>query len=120
MSTSVIVNVPTPAAPKGARVNFTNKPEVIAALREIANLKAVEAEGKRAEALRKALEAEVVRPALGDASEGIIRGMVAVKVVKSQSRKVDNALLDEAFPEASAAVVSYVPFSYLKVNVPLS
>src|SRR6187402_3657030 len=56
MSTSVIVNVPTPAAPKGARVNFTNKPEVIAALREIANLKAVEAEGKRAEALRKALE----------------------------------------------------------------
>ncbi len=113
---SITLDAPTDLKVVDGRVNLTRHPVVIAALKERAEQKKIEDAGKAAEKRRKELDA-LLDQVLGDADEGIVRGVVAIKRMHSRSRKVDNALLDTAFPEASAACVTYVPFTFIKVNV---
>ena len=98
-------------------VNITNKPEVIAAIRQAAEYKRIEAEGKAAEAARKILEEEVIRPALGGAVKGILRGVVAVQLQASSNSGINAKALLEAFPEAHAATFRRTPYTFLKYNL---
>lgn len=98
-------------------VNITNKPEVIAAVRKAAEYKRIEAEGKKAEAARKKLEEEVIRPALGGAVKGILRGVVAVQLQASSNSKINAATLLSGWPEAHAACYEKTPYTFLKYNI---
>lgn len=112
------MSVATQSKAPAVSVNFTNKPEVIAALKRAAELKAIEKAGKDAEAERKQLEQDIIYAALGDAQVGIIRGVEAVKVRASSNSSVDKALLQSAFPEAFEATYRKTPYTFLQYNVP--
>lgn len=102
------------AKPAPVKVNLTNNPEVIAALRMFSEAKATAA---RAEADKAEAEA-IIREALGDATEGIVRGVIAVKVSSERTRKSNDAkALMEAFPEAYAATLRTSTYNFLTVNM---
>lgn len=97
-------------------VNITNKPEVIAAAKRAAELKAIEAAGKAAEKERKQIEDEILRPALGNASKGILRGVVAFKLQPSSNSNINRVKLAEAFPEAYEATYEKTPYTFFKYS----
>jgi len=105
------------AIPGIVNVNITNKPEVIAAAERIAYLKTLEAAGAAAEVERKALEAEVIRPALGESPKGIVRGIAAITQHKGSSLIVDTATLKLKHPAIWAEIASHRPYTYFKYNV---
>lgn len=98
-------------------VNITNKPDVLAAVRQAAEYKRIEAEGEKAKAARKKLEDEVIRPALGGATKGILRGVVAVQLQASSNSGIDAKQLLAAFPEAHALCFRKTPYTFLKYNI---
>lgn len=96
------------------RINLSNSPDVIGALRQFSAAKAAIAE---AEAQKEAAEA-VIRAALGEAKEGIVRGIVAVKVSSLRTRKSNDAkVLIDAFPEAYEASLKVSTYDFLTVNI---
>ncbi len=98
-------------------VNITNKPEVIAAVRQAAEYKRIEAEGEKAKAARKKLEEEVIRPALGGAVKGILRGVVAVELQASSNSGIDPKKLLAGWPEAHEACFRRTPYTFFKYNI---
>lgn len=98
-------------------VNITNMPDVIAAAKRAAELKAIEAAGKAAEAERKALEENVLRPALGDAKKAVLRGVVAFQLQGSSNSHVDKDQLMAGWPEAYEACYVKTPYTFVRYNL---
>lgn len=99
-------------------VNLTNKPEVIAALKEIARLKAIEKAGKEAKDARTELEDSIVRPALAGFKKGIVRGVVAVtESSQRENTHNDSKALAEGWPEAYEATLVRTPYTFLTVTI---
>jgi hypothetical protein len=84
--------------------------EAIIALDAFNSAKKAEAEAKKA----KAAAEVILREALGEATEGLVNGITAVKVVFSQNTRNDKEALQTAFPEAYEATLVSTPYSYLK------
>jgi len=102
-----------------ASVNWTNKPENIALLKEWVALKQTEKAGEVAKAKRQALEAQRLRPALGEAREVIIRGVVALKESSQrENHSIDQDALAAGWPEAFAATRRTTPYTFFQVNLP--
>lgn len=98
-------------------VNITNMPEVIAAAKRAAELKAIEAKGKEAEKERKELEDNIIRPALAGASKAVLRGVVAFQLQKSSNSHVDKDKLSAGWPEAYQACYVKTPYTFVKYNL---
>ena len=99
-------------------VNITNKPEVIAAARRAAELKALEKIGKDAEKERKALEETILRPALQGKRFAILRGVKAYTLsTPRENSHIDKDELLAAFPEAYAATLKKTPYTFLTYNL---
>ena len=93
-------------------VNWTNNKRGRDLIAEYKRLKAIEAEGAKAERLRKAVEVEL-KAELAGAGVVIVRGIPALKTSSFRpTHKYDTNLLLEAFPEAYQAVhtVDYYTF----------
>ena len=71
-----------------------------------------EAKKEAEKALRDA-EARL-RAELGEALEGTVNGIPAVKVVASQNSHIDKATLESAYPEVYAQTLVVTPYTYLK------
>lgn len=100
-------------------VNFTNKPEIVAAIKEIARLKELERLGAEAEAERKRIEAEIIRPAMAGVTQGIVRGVVAIRERSNSNSKIDRELLVAGWPEAFEATLVTTPYTYFQYNLPV-
>ena len=101
----------------GTSVNITNKAEVRDALKRIKTLKALEAAGAAAERERKALEAEVVRPAFGTAESLIVLGQTVAKLSSERvSHKYDTATLLLGWPDVHEAIHSEVPYRFVNYS----
>lgn len=98
-------------------VNITNMPEVVAAAKRAAELKAIEAAGKAAEAERKALEEDVIRPALAGATKAVLRGVVAFQLQGSSNSHIDKDTLKAGWPEAFEACYVKTPYTFVKYNL---
>jgi len=84
--------------------------EILARLREIG---LVEKAARDLAGEKKALAAEFMALTEG-AKYATFMGVKAATRIDSKSKKVDDTLLAEAFPEAYAACVSFAPYSYYR------
>lgn len=99
-------------------VNITNKPEVIAAARRAAELKAIEKAGAEAKKEREALEASILRPALQGKRYAILRGVKAYTLSTPRSNShINKAELLAAFPEAYAATLVTTDYDFITYNL---
>ena len=74
-------------------------------------------EAKKAEALakeQKELAELALREALGDHKEGLVEGMVVVKVVNGKNTHFDRELMKEIYPEAYQATLRETLYDYLR------
>lgn len=100
-------------------LNITNKPEMIDALKRWAELKQIEAAAVKAKKEREALEAATIRPALGEAHEMILRGVVVLSESSLRhNTSIDQKALQEAWPEAYEATRKVTDYTFLSVNLP--
>ena len=122
MSTSTIT-APVPVKPARTRrkalpgeVNITNDAGARALLTTVRERKVLEREGAAAARERKVAEG-ALREIMGDSGKVlVINGQPVAKVSSPRhTTKVDLAALALGWPEAYAAVVSEVPYTYLEV-----
>jgi len=74
-------------------------------------------DAKKAEALakeQKELAELALREALGDHKEGLVEGMVVVKVVNGKNTHFDRELMKEIYPEAYQATLRETLYDYLR------
>ena len=74
-------------------------------------------DAKKAEALakeQKELAELALREALGDHKEGLVEGMVVVKVVNGKNTHFDRELMKDIFPEAYEATLRETLYDYLR------
>lgn len=74
--------------------------------------KAKQAEDKAKE--QKALAEMALRSALGESLEGMVEGIVVVKVVAGRNTHFDREMMKEIFPEAFEATLRSTEYTYLK------
>jgi predicted phage-related endonuclease len=85
-------------------------PEARKALADFRKAKEAEAKAKEAKA-----EAEAqLRIALGESVEGLVEGVVVIKVVAGRNTHFDRELLLDLFPEAYQATLRSTEYTYLK------
>jgi hypothetical protein len=84
--------------------------EILARMREIG---LVEKAARDLEAEKKELAAELMTITKG-AKYATFQGVKAATRIDSKSKKVNDNLLAEAFPEAYAACVTFHPYSYYR------
>lgn len=101
----------------GKTVNITNNAEARAALARLKELKAAESAGAAAKREREKTVEPLLRALLGDASEFIVRGVVAAKVSSPRSNThYDAELLAKAFPEAEVACRVTTNYNFITVS----
>lgn len=74
-------------------------------------------EAKKAEALakeQKEMAELALREALGDHKEGLVEGMVVVKLVNGKNTHFDRELMKEIYPEAFQATIRETLYDYLR------
>lgn len=91
-------------------VSVELSPEGKKALADFRNAKKAEALAKE----QKELAEIALREALGDHKEGLVEGMVVVKVVNGKNTHFDRELMKEAFPEAYGATLRETLYDYLR------
>lgn len=116
MTTATSTRKPRRQALPG-EVNITNNPEARAALDQFRAQKARETDGALAKRERTAEggSESILRDALGEnGSVLVVNGQPVVKVSSQRhNTTVNTALLATAFPEAYAACVTKVPYTFL-------
>lgn len=96
-------------------LNVTNDEELRELVARHKELKQIERAAAEAERERKKIEA-VLRDAMGDEEQIVIRGVVVAKLSSQRHTTViDRTLLKEAYPEAFSAVVSQKPYRFVQV-----
>jgi len=110
--------VEAPKATKAVKATKSNKVAKAVELTE-AGANAVKAfnKAKQAEAKAKALKAqaeEIIRAELGESVEGMIGGLVAVKVVAGTNTHFDRELLQTVYAEAYEATLRKTAYTFVK------
>lgn len=95
---------------KAPAVSVELSPEGKKALADFRNAKKAEALAKE----QKEAAELALREALGDHKEGLVEGMVVVKVVNGKNTHFDRELMKEAFPEAYGATLRETLYDYLR------
>lgn len=95
---------------KAPAVSVELSPEGKKALADFRNAKKAEALAKE----QKEMAELALREALGDHKEGLVEGMVVVKVVNGKNTHFDRELMKEVFPEAYGATLRETLYDYLR------
>jgi hypothetical protein len=95
---------------KAPAVSVELSPEGKKALADFRNAKKAEALAKE----QKELAEIALREALGDHKEGLVEGMVVVKLVNGKNTHFDRELMKEIFPEAYQATLRETLYDYLR------
>jgi hypothetical protein len=105
-------------ASKAVKVSKSNKTTKAIELSEVgANAVKAFNKAKQAEAKAKALKAqaeEIIRAELGQSVEGMIGGLVAVKVVAGSNTHFDRELLQTVYAEAYEATIRKTAYTFVK------
>lgn len=95
---------------KAPAVSVELSPEGKQALADFRNAKKAEALAKE----QKEKAELALREALGDHKEGMVEGIVVVKLVGGKNTHFDRELMKEAYPEAFMATLRETIYTYLK------
>lgn len=103
------------AKAKETGLNVTNRPDLLALIKERGELKEREAQAKKDEERRKAIDAQLLT-VLDEASADalIVAGHKVLKIQKSSNSKIDGPGLSQAHPDIYAEFYIKTPYRFLK------